>query len=98
MLIKNDEQTELQFGNGDIRMASTVTTDGVGYITFENHDAPGVINQPTYNQDTFSPENYPILMSFTKIESIDSLIGQLLYAKENMIKLKNMKEEQNNGK
>ena len=93
MIIKNDEQIELEFGKGDIRMGSTVTLYKIGYITFEDYDIPGTVNEPLFNGDVFIKSNYPITMSFTKTESIDALIGQLQYAKENMIKLQNIEEE-----
>jgi len=92
MIIKKDERTELEFGKGDILMTSTFTTDGeLGCVAFRNTATPGLINKPSYDQGEFIPKEYPLIMYFTKTESIDALIGELEYAKENMIKLQ--KEE-----
>ena len=79
----------LQFGKGDIHIVSSCTTDGkLGYVVFENQNPPRTIgkNLEGFNEE-FIPENYPIVMEFSKTESIDALIGELLNAKENMIRL-----------
>lgn len=81
---------ELNFGNGDIHIVSSCDTDGkTGYVTFENLDTPMPIgkNLNGFNKE-FVPEEYPIVMTFTKTESIDAVIGELLNAKENMIRLR----------
>lgn len=80
---------ELNFGNGDIHIVSSCDMDGeIGYVVFENSKTPMPIgiNYEGFNKE-FVPKEYPIIMTFTKTESIDALIDELLYVKENMIRL-----------
>ena len=82
-------EAELKFGTGDIHIVSSGTKDGkIGYVVFENQYPPRPIgkNPEGFNKE-FVPEDYPVVMTFSKTESIDSLIGELLNAKENMIRL-----------
>lgn len=83
-------KAELNFGTGDIHIVSSCTTDGeTGYVVFENQHPPRPIgkNPDGFNKE-FIPEEYPVIMTFTKVESIDALIDELLNAKENMLRLK----------
>lgn len=89
-MIKNLEiQVKMEFGTGDIHIVSTCTNDGeIGYVAFENQNPPRPIgkNPDGFNKE-FMPKEYPIIMTFSKVESIDALIGELLYARENMLRL-----------
>lgn len=88
MIKNNENQVELKFGKGDIHIVSSCTTDGeMGIVAFENQDPPKPIgkNSKTFIKK-FIPEDYPIIMTFSKTESIDALINELLNAKENMIR------------
>lgn len=82
-------KAELNFGTGDIHIVSSSTLDGkIGYVTFENQYPPMPIGKnPDGFQGEFAPENYPVVMTFSKTESIDALIGELLNAKDNMVRL-----------
>lgn len=86
-MIKIGEQIKIEFGEGDIRIISSATTDGeVGYLALDNQTPPRPIGKNTEKEKTpFDPSNYPIVMNFTKTESIDALIGELLNAKRNMM-------------
>jgi hypothetical protein len=79
----------LNFGTGDIHIVSSCTEDGkTGYVVFENHDQPRKIGKnPDGFVGEFTPDKYPIIMTFKKTESIDALIGELLNAKENMVRI-----------
>lgn len=90
MINKNVSQIELEFGKGDIHIVSSSTVDGsIGYVAFENQNPPRPIGKNTDGiGKEFDPSEYPIIMSFTKTESIDALIGELLNAKDNMVRLR----------
>ena len=78
-MIKQEEQVKIEFGRGDIRIISSGRVDGsVGYLALENQDPPRPIGKNMDQEgDSFSPDRYPVLMSFTKVESVDVLIGEL---------------------
>lgn len=72
-----EKQIKIEFGKGDIRIVSSGELDGsVGYLALENQVSKP-IGKNKEPEDNFSPDKYPILMSFTKVESIDALIGEL---------------------
>lgn len=82
-------KAELNFGTGDIHIVSSCTADGeIGCVVFENQNPPRSIgkNPDGFNKE-FIPEEYPVIMTFSKVESIDALIGELLNAKANMLRL-----------
>lgn len=86
MIVRNEEQVELEFGNGDISIAGGYTTgDKIkGFVIFENQEpsdigSPGITKTGEVDLDT-----YEVIMTFSKKESIDALIAQLELTKTYM--------------
>lgn len=82
-----------EFGNGDIHMFTSINEDEyIGYVYLENCD-PNEIGQfsdeetlKQYHKEIIDEQVIPCVMSFTKTESIDALIAQLITTKEYMLK------------
>ena len=71
----------LEFGNGDIR-SSIGTCDDVDGIAFANGE-PHPIGY--VYEDALKMSDISVIMTFTKIESIDVVINQLTQLKDHMI-------------
>ena len=91
MIIKTDEQTELQFGKGDICVTGgcyyDIDNNKVGLVAFINQEPheiglEGIIK----GGKEYCLEDFPLIMTFEKSESIDAVIEQLLSAKKEMNK------------
>lgn len=91
MIIGNNKnvQTELAFGEGDICIAGGYVKDNmlnkVGLVTFINQEPREIgVEGITKGGTVHLLGEFPIIMTFTKSESIDVLIEQLLQAKSEM--------------
>lgn len=89
MITKNDKQTELEFGKGDICISGGHYIDDsgnkVGVVTFIDQESRKIgIEGVTKGGQSYKVGDFPVIMTFTKKESIDVLIEQLLQAKNNM--------------
>ena len=79
MIIKNKKQTKLEFGKGDICIAGGYTTgDKVkGFVVFENQDPRRIGSPGVTKKGEIDLNDYDVIMTFSKKESIDALIAQL---------------------
>jgi len=91
MIVKNtrNNQVELAFGKGDICIAGGYIRDEMlnkmGLVSFINQDARDIGIEGIIKGGTpYLVGEFPVIMTFTKTESIDALISQLLQAKEEM--------------
>lgn len=91
MIVENikNEQIELAFGKGDICIAGGYIRDEmlnkIGLVTFINQDAREIgVEGITKGGVSHLVGEFPIIMTFTKTESIDAVISQLQQAKEEM--------------
>lgn len=78
--------TILAFGNGDIGLAPCISEDGVGCLALK--DIPpreiGSWNEGLHS-GILDPEEFPVIMTFTKIESVDTAIRALETVKRLML-------------
>lgn len=86
MIIKNKEQIKLEFGNGDISIAGGYTTGDTvkGFVVFENQEARKIGSPGITKTGEVDLNDYDVVMTFAKKESIDAVIGQLEKAKSFM--------------
>ena len=86
MIINDNEQVKLEFGTGDISIAGGYTTgDEVkGFVVFENQEARDIGSPGITKKGEVDLNNYSVVMTFSKKESIDALIGQLELTKSYM--------------
>lgn len=94
MIIKNEEQIKLEFGNGDISIAGGYSTYKkrcsidpdikTGFVIFENQEPRDIGSIGVTKTGEVELNDYPVVMTFTKKESIDVLIGELEKAKSYM--------------
>lgn len=93
MIEINNSQVELKFRR-DISMFANVSEDRkIGYVAFDNVISPDESTYPRTSNEALIPEDYPVVMSFTKIKSVNALISELQHIKENMIEETNLEEE-----
>ena len=85
MIINNGKQIELKFGTGDICVTGGRCED-FGVVTFSDRtpreigSRGDIIAGQVYDLN----KDFPIIMTFTKKESIDVVIGALEQAKNDM--------------
>ncbi|HZK01028.1 MAG TPA: hypothetical protein VFC79_13505 [Tissierellaceae bacterium] len=87
MISKNEEQVKLEFGNGDICIAGGYINGEdkkTGFVIFTNQEPREVGSVGVIKSGEVDLEEYPIVMTFSKKESIDAVIGQLEQAKSLM--------------
>ena len=86
MIIKNEEQTKLEFGNGDISIAGGYTTGNTvkGFVVFENQEARKIGSPGITKKGETDLNDYDVVMTFSKKESVDALIKQLELTKTYM--------------
>lgn len=87
MIIKNDEHIRLEFGTGDICIAGGYSNneDGKeGFVIFAQQEPRKIGSEGIIKEGEINPDEYPIIMTFAKKESIDAVIGQLEKAKSFM--------------
>lgn len=87
MIVKSKEQVKLEFGNGDICIAGGYI-DGedkkTGFVIFVNQEPREIGSVGVIKSGEVDLEEYPIIMTFSKKESIDAVIGQLELTKTYM--------------
>ena len=87
MIIKNNEQVRLEFGNGDICIVGGYSENEdikTGFVIFTNQEPREIGSEGVIKKGEINLEEYPIVMTFGKKESIDAVIGQLEKAKSYM--------------
>ncbi len=87
MIIRDEDQIELRFGSGDICInPGTFTQEekqGVGVVAFSNQSARkiGKDNGDIIPGQEYDLNNFPVIMTFYKKESIDMVMSALLETK-----------------
>jgi len=86
MIIKNEGRIILEFGTGDICIAGGyVETEGennkTGFVIFQDQEPRKIESIGSIKQGEVDLEDYPVVMTFSKKESIDAVISQLEKAK-----------------
>ena len=87
MIIKNNEHIRLEFGKGDICIAGGYSDNGdskKGFVIFAQQEPREIGSEGAIKEGEVNLEEYPIVMTFAKKESIDAVIGQLEKAKSFM--------------
>lgn len=87
MINKSEKQVELEFGNGDICVAGGYTEDEdgkTGFVIFTNQEPRKVGSPGVIEKGEVYLEEYPVVMTFSKKESIDVVIKHLEEAKSFM--------------
>lgn len=87
MINRNEEQVKLEFGNGDICIAGGYTDNEdkrTGFVLFTNQEPRDIGSVGVIKSGEVNLEEYPIIMTFSKRESIDVVIRELEKAKELM--------------
>ena len=87
MIIKNNEHIRLEFGTGDICIAGGYSENEggrEGFVIFTQQEPREIGSEGVIKKGIINLEEYPIIMTFTKKESIDVVIGQLEKAKSFM--------------
>ena len=89
MINKDEKQTKLAFGTGDICITSgrfLNDDEFIGVVTF-NNQSPREINSigDIKAGQEYKLSDFPVIMTFTKTESIDVLINTLEQAKAEML-------------
>lgn len=90
MINKNEKQIELEFGKGDICIAGgyfeNEKNEKVGLVTFIEQEPRkiGEVGITTPNEK-HKVGDFPVIMTFNKVESIDVVIEQLEQAKYEML-------------
>lgn len=85
------EQYHMEFGTGDIHIRSgwhipEGEDKRLGLVVFENHEKPMPIGMRGTTPAEVELWKYPVYMTFSRVESIDALIAELLNAREEMCK------------
>lgn len=89
MIYKNENQFNLEFGTGDIGINGGVCIDKdnnkIGLVGFSNQSPReiGAVGDIKAGQP-YKIEDFPVIMSFTKKESIDVVIAALIDSKNAM--------------
>ena len=87
MIVKNEEQVILEFGNGDICIAGGYSKNEdkkTGFVIFTNQEPREKGHVGDIKSGEVDLEEYPIIMTFSKKESIDVVIKELEAAKSYM--------------
>lgn len=86
MIKENKEQIKLEFGTGDISIAGGYTTgDKIeGFVVFENQEPREIGTPGITKKGEIDLDDYKVVMTFNKKESVDALIGQLKKVKRYM--------------
>ena len=87
MIIKDKGQMRLEFGSGDICVAGGYTNNEdstTGFVIFMNQEPREIGSEGVIKSGEVDLEEYPIIMTFSKKESIDAVIGQLELTKTYM--------------
>lgn len=86
-----NNQIALEFGKGDICINGGYfegdNKEKIGIVTFINQEPHEIGEAGIIKANVeYKIKDFPVIMTFTKVESIDAVIGQLLEAKSNMLK------------
>ena len=88
MISINQEQTKLEFGNGDICVAGGYTEHEnnkiTGFVLFTNQDPREIGSKGVVKAGEVNLEDYPVVMTFSNKKSIDVMIKALEQAKSYM--------------
>ena len=87
MINLNKKQVELEFGNGDICIAGGYTDHEdkrAGFVIFTNQEPREIGSVGVIKAGEVNLEDHPVVMTFSKKESIDVVIAQLEKAKSFM--------------
>lgn len=87
MIVKDKEKVQLEFGKGDICIAGGYTDKGetkTGFVIFTNQESREIGSEGDIKAGEVYLEEYPVVMTFDKKESIDVVISQLEKAKSYM--------------
>lgn len=90
MINKSNTQIEIEFGKGDICISGgyfkNEKNENVGLVTFTEQEQReiGTVGIIKPNQE-YEVGDFPIILTFKKVESIDVLIEQLEQAKYEML-------------
>lgn len=89
MIVNKEKNIELKFGTGDICInggSVQKNNERIGVVAFSNQSPReiGSIGDKRADQP-YSLDDFPVIMTFTKTESIDVLIEQLNQAKSDMV-------------
>ncbi len=87
MIVKNKENVRLEFGSGDICVAGgfSQNRDMVsGFVIFTNQEPREIGSEGVLKKGEVNLEEYPVIMTFNKKESIDVIIRELEKAKSHM--------------
>lgn len=76
-------KAEIKFGTGDIRTTSLIS-ENIGIYVLENSE-PHEIGDTHPVEDSFTINGKPVMITFSKVESIDVVIQDLLDIKQIMI-------------
>lgn len=84
MIINEKEQVRLEFGSGDICVAGGYTDNEdkrTGFVIFTSQEPREIGSVGVIKSGEVNLVEYPIIMTFSKKESVDVVIGQLEKAK-----------------
>lgn len=87
MISIDQEQTKLEFGNGDICVAGGCTDHGdkkTGFVVFTNQGPREIGSKGVVKAGEVNLEDYPVVMTFSNKKSIDVMIKALEQAKSYM--------------
>lgn len=89
MIIESNNQTDLEFGTGDICINSAYYINGekrkVGLVAFSNQSSRGIGEEGDIKAgQECKVGDFPVIMTFTKKESVDIIIKALQDAKKEM--------------
>lgn len=86
MIKVNEHNIELKFGTGDINILSGYVeeeTQNIGYVGYRNQTPREIgLNTGDNADDIKSLEDMPIVMTFSKVESVDVVIDALKEIRE----------------
>lgn len=69
-------KAKLEMGTGDIKITAALVKDSIGLLCFATEE-PHKIGEIVKNEMTWTPNKSQVILSFSKVESIDVLIKNL---------------------
>ena len=87
MIKKLEHQTKMEFGTGDICIAGGYTENKdkrTGFVIFTNQESRKIGSVGIVKAGEVDFKEYPVVMTFSKKESINAVIRQLEQAKSLM--------------
>ena len=87
-MIKPNNRMLIEFGNGDVMVASMLCSDGegvaVGVLTLDNAAEPMDIGTMVPHDEEKDPFDAPVVMTFEDIRSLDVVLDHLNMIRTNM--------------